>query len=358
MNPSCLRIAVYDLICIAFAISMATPGFAIKVSMEAAEPLSGRTAWKVRSIAISKALGAAVQEAATQINPSLDKDFLQKLRSEDIETYVKAYRIINETSSANEYYKIALEVDIDSTSLKNRIRDSVVDKPITGKAKFTEKPSISVTILQNPDSNPIVRTLPTSDIEREISTILVGSGYRVVPGASSDVKLEAYVGIKSTETKLTDTTFNTLGYVFIRASNAQGKVVTEVSDSSYSTGRNLADTALEVLKRAGAGAAKKVRSELSNVIESRTARGTIEVEFMGLKNYVQYETIDEMLARSIPDININGRVFSGSGAVSFILLTEVAPDELAKSIQRALPSDLPFILDGISHNKIEFRATY
>lgn len=358
MNPSCLKIEVYHLICILCTLFIPTPGFAIKISTEAVERLSGRTVSNVRSIAISKALGAAVQEAAIQISPSLDKGFIQKLRSEDITTYVKAYKIINETPSAKEYYKIALEVDVDSKSLKNRIGDSVIDKPITDKVRFTEKPSISITILQNPDSNPIVRTLSTSEIEREMSTILVGSGYRVVAGASSDVKLETYVGIKSTESKLTETTFNTLGYVYIRAKDRQGKVVTEVSDSSYSTGRNLGDTALEVLKKAGAGAVKKLRSELGNEIESRGASGTVEVEFTGLKNYIQYERIDKILVRSVPDINISGRLFFSRGTVSFLLLTKVGPDELAKSIQRALPIDLPFMLDDISYNKIEFRAKY
>lgn len=358
MNPSCLRLEVYNVVCLLFVLVIPTPGFPVKISTETVEPISGRTISNVRSITISKALGTAVEEAALRINPNLDKEFFQKLKSVEPITYIKAYRIIDETSAGGEY-KITLEVDVDSPTLKNKIEDFVIDNPnhdIT--IIFPKKSSVYITILQNPESNPIIKTLSISDIKREMSTILIGSGYRVVSEPSSDLKLETYVGIKTMESKLEETTYNTLGYVYIRAKGRKGKVVTEVSDSSYLTGTDLGDTSLEALKRAGAGAAKKLRSEVDKKRKFQGKAGTVEVSFTGLKNYIQYDRVDEILRRSVPDININSRVFISGGTVSFFLLTKAAPEELAKTIQSVLPIDLPFKLDDTSYNKIKFRAAY
>ncbi len=360
MNLHRLSLAFYRVVFIFFLFFfIPTPGFSINISTEAVEPISGRTIANVKNIAIAKALAKALEEAALRIDSNSDKGVFQKLKSVEVITYIKAYRIINETSSGGEY-EITLEVDVDSQRIKNKIEDFGIDNTTDDTTDdttiFPKKPIIFIKILQNPESNPIINTLSASDIEREMSTILIGSGYGVVTESSSDVKLETYIGIKTTEIKLEETTYNTIGYVHIKAKDRKGKLVAEVSDSSFVNGANLGNTGLEALKRAGAGAAKKLRSELDKKSDPQKRAETIEVSFTGLKNYIQYERIDKILTSSVP--NINSRVFTSGGTVSFHLLSKVALEELASIIESLLPKDLPFKLDDTSYDKIKFRAVY
>ena len=219
---------------------------------------------------------------------------------------------------------------------------------------FSEKPSISIRVLENPESNPVIKTMPKTDIEREISTVLIGSGYRLTLDQSSDIKLEAYVGIRVTESKAAGVTYNTIADVFIRAKNREGELITEVNDSSYKTGPSIGDPSLEALKAAGAGAARKLRSELEG--RNRQAAGAefIQVSFSGLRSYVQYERIDKIIAKSIPGVSIRKRVFKPAGEVSFQLSSKTNAEELAKTIQGSLPGDIAVKLERSSYDHIWF----
>jgi len=219
---------------------------------------------------------------------------------------------------------------------------------------FSEKPSISIRVLENPESNPVIKTLPKTDVEREISTVLIGSGYRLILEPSSDIRLEAYVGIRATENKAAGVTYNTIADVLIRAKDRGGELITEVSDSSYKTGTSIVDSSLEALKVAGAGAARKLRSEL----EERNRQGArtefIQVSFSGLRSYVQYERIDKIIAKSIPGVSIRKRVFKPGGEVSFQLSSKASAEELAKTIQGSLPGDIAIKLERSSYDHIWF----
>jgi len=336
-----------------------TYGFPITISTEVVEPISGRTIAEVRNTVISKALRIALEEAALRISPNLSDESLEKLKGKDFQRNIKAYRILSEISTGEDY-KVSLEVDVNSEELKKGIGDLAV----YDRGTFSEIPSVSITIIGNPESNPIVKTLPTSDVKREISTVLIGSGYRVIMDTSSDIRLEAYMGIRTTENRSAESAYyNTIGNVYIRARDRNGKFLTEVSDSSYLTGSNLREISLNALKIAGAGAAKKLRSELNKTQlvkkdEPGGGTGAIEVLFTGLRNYAQYERMDDIMAKSVPGISINKRVFRRGGEVSFLVFSRVNPEELARSIQGLLPVDMSFKLEDASYDKIKFSVYY
>ncbi len=219
---------------------------------------------------------------------------------------------------------------------------------------FSEKPSISIRVLENPESNPVIKTLPKADIEREISTVLVGSGYRLTLEQSSDIMLEVYIGIRATENKAAGVTYNTVADVFIRAKDRGGELITEVRDSSYKTGSTVGDPSLEALKAAGAGAARKLRWELEERNRQAAGGEFIQVSFSGLRSYVQYERIDKIIAKSIPGVSIRKRVFKPGGAVSFQLYSKTSAEELAKTIQGSLPGDITIKLERRSYDHIWF----
>jgi len=311
----------------------------------------------VRSTAISKALRTAVEEAAMRGTSRLsNRDFALHLTNRDIIRYIKAYRILNESFSEEEY-KITLEVDVDSQKIKNKIDKVVIDYPALNTNLISEKPSLYISISETPESNPIVKILSYSDIEREMATILIGSGYRVVAESASDLKLETYIGIKTTESKLGEKTYNTLGYMYVRAKDRKGKVVTEVRDNSYVNGSSLANAGLEALKRAGASAARKIGFALNEKNDSSQKTELIEIKFSGLKNYIQYERIDEIMKNTVSDINIRSRVFKSGGTACFIVFSKRDLDELVEAVQTALSADLPLKIERNSNN-IEFRVSY
>ncbi|HWP91490.1 MAG TPA: hypothetical protein VNN20_04765 [Thermodesulfobacteriota bacterium] len=219
---------------------------------------------------------------------------------------------------------------------------------------FSEKPSISIRVLENPESNPVIKTLPKADIEREISTVLIGSGYRLTLEQSSDIMLEVYVGIRATENKAAGVTYNTVADVFIRAKDRGGELITEVRDSSYKTGSTVGDSSLEALKVAGAGAARKLRSELEERNRQAARAEFIQVSFSGLRSYVQYERIDKIIAKSLSGVSIRKRVFKPGGEVSFQLSSKASAEELAKTIQGSLPGDIAVKLERSSYDHIWF----
>jgi hypothetical protein len=226
----------------------------------------------------------------------------------------------------------------------------------------SETPSVSITMIESPDSNPIVMTLPTLEIKREISTVLIGSGYRVLMDTPGDIRLEVYLDVRTTENDSRGITYyNTMGNIRIRAKDGNGRLLTEVSDSSYLTGSNLDEVGLSALKRAGARAAKRLRAELNKTRSVKEDKpggeaGTIEVLFAGLRNYSQYERIEDVMAKLVPGIGIKKRVFRGGGEVSFLVSSRVNPEELARSIQGLLPVDISFGLENASYDEIRFRA--
>jgi hypothetical protein len=257
MNFIRLESKVYNalyLLIFFFPLFIPITGYSITISAEGVEPLRGRPVATIRNIALSNAFKIAIETATKEMGSNLDDKSLEKLRSEDPTKYIKAYRILDE-HSLREEYKISIEADIDSEKLRNRLEDFAGTL-----SKTSGKPSISIVVLQNPESDQIIKNLFLSDIKREISVALIGSGYRVVEPLG-DVRLETYVTLKATESKIGQVMYYTFGSVLIRAKDKNGKVITEVSDSLFSNGVNLSQLSLEVLTEAGAKAANKLKSE-------------------------------------------------------------------------------------------------
>ena len=162
------------------------------------------------------------------------------------------------------------------------------------------------------------------------------------------------MGIRATESKAAGVTYNTIADVLIRARSRGGELITEVSDSSYKSGPSIGDSSSEALKVAGAGAARKLRSELEERKEQAARAEFIQVSFSGLRNYVQYERIDKIIAKSIPGVSIRKRVFKPGGEVSFQLSSKTSAEELAKTIQGSLPGDIAIKLESSSYDHIWF----
>jgi hypothetical protein len=342
-----------------FFLLLFTPisGFPVKISAEGVEPLQGRPIATVKDIALSNALKTAIENAAKEISPNLGGKSLQKLRSEDPLNYIKAYRILYEISIEEEY-KITIETDVDSEKLKNRLEGfaGISSKPL-GKPS-----SVSIVVLQSPQSDPIIRNLSLTDVRRGISVALIGAGYKIVE-PQGDVRLEAYVNLKTTESKIEETMYYALGSVFIRAKDKDGKVITEVSESVYSNGANLSQIGLDALKEAGAKAAEKLKSELdkrwnTGVTTTTGAghenrNGTIEISFSGLRSYSQYEQLNDKLSIVLGIDGINERIFRYNG-ISFLVLSRMSPEELAKILEKLNLHGFSLKLDNASLDKIEF----
>ncbi|MER3445556.1 MAG: hypothetical protein C4291_01380 [Candidatus Dadabacteria bacterium] len=351
----------YRILCLSvFLILLFIPNsaFPILISAEGVEPLEGKTAASVRDIALSNALMMAIEKAAEQINPNLDDKLIQKLKSKGPLKYVKSYRILDETA-VGEGYRISVEANVDSEGLKNRLGDlaGVSTKPL-GRPS-----SISIVVLQSPQSDPIIKDLSLADIKREISTALIGSGYKIVEPLG-DIRLQAYVSLKTTESKIGGaTTYYALGSVFIRVEDKDGKVVTEVSESSYSSGPDLRLIGLEVIRDAGAKAAEKLKSEFDkrwgntgsavSSIGWGNKNGTIEISFNDLGSYSQYEQINNALLAAPEIKGIAERIFRYKG-VSFLVISRTNTDELAKTLRKLALRGFSLKLNNTSSYGIEF----
>lgn len=348
---------IFRLLVFLLLLFIPTSGFSIKISVEGVEPFEGKTTAYVRDIALSNALRVAIEKAAEQISPNLDDKSLQRLKSEDSLKYVKSYKVLDETT-LGEKYKISIEANVDSEKLKNRLGEltGVSSKPL-GKPS-----SISIVVLESPQSDPVIKSLSLTDVKREISIALIGSGYKIVEPLG-DIRLQAYVGLKTTESKVREAiTYYALGSVFIKAEDKDGKVVTEVSEDSYSNGSNLSQISLEVLRGAGARAAGKIKSEFdkrwntgtsASGIRQENKNGTIEILFTDLRSYSQYEQLNNALSTARGINGIHERVFRHRG-ISFLVFSKTNPDELAKTIEKLNLREFSLKLNDSSLDKIEF----
>src|SRR5579875_1948790 len=349
----------YKILCLSVFLLLFIPasGFPMKISAEGVEPFDGKTTTSVRDIALSNALETAIEKAAGQINPNLDNKLIQKLKSEDPLKYVKSYRILNETTVENEY-KISIEANVDSEKLENRLGDlaGVSTKPLKRPS------SISVVVLQSPQSDPIIKDLSLTDVKREISVALIGSGYKIVEPLG-DVRLQAYVGLKTTENRVGETSvYYALGSVFIRAEDKDGKTITEVSESAYSSCPDISQISIDVLKGAGAKAAEKLKLEFDkrwnvgapiNDTRQENKNGTIEISFTDLKSYKQYEQLNRALSTSPGIKGIDERIFRYKEA-SFLVFPKTNTEELAKTIEKLNLQGFSLKLDNASSDRIEF----
>lgn len=360
MNSIRRRSKAYKIFCLLvflLLLFVPTSGFLIKISAEGVEPFEGKTAAYVRDIALSNALRVAIENAAEQISPNLDDKSLQRLKSEDSLKYVKGYKVLDETT-LGEKYKISIEANVDSEKLKNRLGElaGVSSKPL-GKTS-----SISIVVLQSPQSDPVIKSLSLTDVKREISIALIGSGCKIVEPLG-DIRLQAYVSLKTTESKIRETfTYYALGSVFIKAEDKDGKVITEVSENSYSNGPNLSQISLEVLRGAGAKAGGRIKSEFDkrwntgtpvSGIRQENKNGTIEISFTDLRSYSQYEQLNNALSTTRGINGIDERVFRHRG-ISFLVFSKANPDELAKTIEKLNLRGFSLKLNDASLDKIEF----
>jgi hypothetical protein len=334
-----------------FCLLIAFPNsaFPITVIVEGVESLSGKNVSSARAMALSNALKTATEKTAKEINPNLDDKSIEKLTYENPAEYIRSYRILNE-NRVGEEYKINLEAEVDSEKLRNKLKP-FTENPI----KPLRKPSTSIIVLRTPDNNPIVKTLSLDNVKSEISRVLIGSGYKVVEPVG-DVRLETYISLKTTETRLGENNYSALGNVFIKAKDKNGIVLSEVSDSSYLSGRDLAQLSLDALKQAGANAAVKLRGEFDrkwNTSQKGKSKN-IEIAFVGLNNYKQYEELDYILGKSTQGIDsITKRVFSNN-RISFFIISSIDQYELAKTIENQKKLGFSLKLNNISQDKIEF----
>lgn len=329
-------------------------GFPITISAEGVEPFEGKTAASIRDMALSHALMVTIEEAAEQISPNLGDKLIQRLKGEDPLKYVKSYRILDETTD-RKGYRVSIEANVDSERLKGRLEDL---RGVSGKP-LGRPSSVSIVVLQSPESDPIIKDLSLMDVKREISLALIGSGYKIVEPLG-DIRLQAYVGLKTTESKIGDsTTYYALGSVFIRAEDRDGRVIIEVSESSYSNGSDLSQIGLEVLRGAGAKAAERLKSEFDKRWGSASATRwenkdrAREISFTDLKDYRQYEQINNALL-TVPQIKgIAERVFRYK-EVSFLVISKSDTDEIAKAIEKLNLQGFSLKLDNVSSDRVEF----
>jgi hypothetical protein len=334
-----------------------TSGFPIRISATGAQPFEGKTAASVRDIALSNALWMAIEKAVEQIQPNLDDKSLQKLKGGDPLEFVKSYRILNETT-AREEYKISIEANVDSDKLRNRlgVLAGVSSKPL-GKPS-----SISIVVLQSPQSDPIIKSLSLTDVKREISAALLDSGYKVVEPLG-DIRLQAYVSLKATESRVGETaTYYVLGSVFVRAEDKNGKVVTEVNESSYSYGPDISQISLEVLNGAGDKAAERIKSEFDKRwnIDARVSsimrenkNVTVKISFTDLRSYSQYEQLNNALLTA-PGIDVIAERIFRYKEVSFLVLSKTNTDQLAKTLEKSTLRGFSLKLNNASSAGIEF----
>ena len=323
-----------------------TPVLSVKVSAEAVEPIGDRTISSVKESAISNALEMAVEKVAKGFSTDLREEHIKTLRDNKAYLdYIKAYRILYEISSGKSY-KVAVEADVDSEGLKNRVKEL-----LGFKVKPSLNPSVSVIVLKNPNSDPIINSVSLKDVKREVAVVFIGSGYVVVepPG---DVILETYAGIRTTESAISDNKRYVFGTVYIRAKDKNGRLLAETGDSFYSHGNGSVEIGEEVLKQAASKTASKLKSELDKMWKGRD--DSIDLSFTGFQNYGQYEQLDEALSKSVLAIDsINKRVFE-NGKVTFVVSSVVAPQELATMLGSLSLPGFSLKLDRISHKKIEF----
>ena len=352
MNLICLRSKVNNisyLFLLFLVLTLPNSALPVIVSVERIEPLSGKTITSARTIALSNALKTAVENAAKEINPTLDANSLGKLINENPISYIKSYRILDENRIGDDY-RITLEANVDSEMLKDKIKGLKVNN-----VKSTGKPSISIVVLKIPESDPIIKTLPLSEIKSEITRVLQGGGYKVQE-SMGDIRLETYVSVKTSESKVGRSMYYALVNVLIKVKDKNEKVLNEVSDSLYLNGTDLTQLSLEAIKQAGAKAADKVKLEFDKKwnIGQRLKSKTIEITFVGFSNYKQYELLDTLLANSTPGIdNITKRIFR-NGGVSFLVLSSINQQELTKTLQSLNLPGFSLRFENASLGSIQF----
>ncbi|HLE25623.1 MAG TPA: hypothetical protein VI935_08240 [Thermodesulfobacteriota bacterium] len=352
MNLTCVRSGVnniFYLFALFLILTLPNSAFSVTVSVEGFEPLSGKTIASARTMALSNALKTAVENAAKGINPTLDAKSLEKLINENPITYIKAYRILDENRIGDDY-KIILEANVDSEMLKDKIKGLKVNN-----LKSPGKPSISIVVLKIPESDPIIKSLPLSEIKSEITRVLQGGGYKVQE-SMGDIRIETYVSVKTSESKVGRSMCYALGNVLIKVKDKNEKVLNEVSDSLYLNGTDITQLSLEAIKQAGAKAADKVKLEFDKKwnIGQRVKSKTILITFVGFSNYKQYELLDTILANSTPGIdNITKRIFRNDG-VSFLVLSSISEEDLAKTVDSQNTPGFSLRLNEVSSDRIEF----
>ncbi|HSE83272.1 MAG TPA: hypothetical protein VLB01_01840 [Thermodesulfobacteriota bacterium] len=323
-----------------------TPALSVKVSAEGVEPIGNRDIRAVKEAAISNALKTAVEKVAKSVSADLQEEHINTLRGDkDYLNYIKAYRVLYELSSGKSY-KVAVEADVDSEGLKNKIKEL-----LGFKNKTPLNPSVSILVLKNSNSDPIINSVSLRDVKREIAVVLIGSGYVVVepPG---DIVLETYAGIKTTEIATSDNKYYTFGTVYIRAKDKNGKLLAETGDSFYSAGNGSVEICEEVLKQAASRTASKLKSELDKMWKGRD--DSIDILLTGFRSYEQYAQLDEALSKSVLAIDsIDKRVFE-NGKVTFVVFSLITPQELAATLANLPLPGFSLKLNKVSFNKIEF----
>ncbi|GIW47715.1 MAG: hypothetical protein KatS3mg078_1592 [Deltaproteobacteria bacterium] len=317
---------------------------ALTTTVEVEEPIQGRVISDIRALVLSRALKTAIEEAALKIEPDLTGVDLKELLDANPTDYVRSYRILSEYLTENSY-RVSLEVELD----QKKIESLIEGKGLKAKSGF----QVSITTREEPDSNPVVKAIDLSEIKGEITRLFKENGYKVVK--NGDINLDVYVSVKTTTTFEDTPTYSALGKVHIKALNRKNEQIAEITQSSFQQGYTLETVALSALKEAAQKAAEKMVIQLggSNHTQGEENK-TIEILFLGFRDYKQYEQIDDILNKVIPT-GIAKRVIGSGNRASFFTASNTTPDKLAKLISLELISKgLPFKLKDVYTDKIVF----
>lgn len=333
------------------------PGTAHPIGVEgrATVPLKNLSLADAKKQGLDIALHSAVLNAASLLGPTESGKLAETLKEGDHLAFIKRYSITFESTDGGDY-RVILEADVDSLRLKNRLED--FKPPVARRGGSRGVASVTVNIFSN---DLAARHLPGANINGEISTVLLGGGFRV-KSADGGVQLNTYVTLKPQDTsyQTTSESGRTLCNVWMKAlDSSSGSIVAEVSATEYFIYGSDDRDVVKILKKTARDAASKMTVHLQNRLVVKHRRSDLtEVVFNGVTTYGHWRTIDGIMSKSLLGIqSITKRRFA-RGTVIYTVSLRLEPENFARVLTNLKPRDMALSLKSIEGNRIAFNVIH
>jgi len=221
---------------------------------------------------------------------------------------------------------------------------------------------LPVKLSYNPDKSDMITKELLDNVQREITTTFIGSGYRYSTENNSDMTISAFLDLDiSTYEQHSTVIYDIVSKITLKAfDNKNNNLLQELTKNIFLSGNHLDEIILNSSRKSSSIAAKELIDKLEPLIKNnKSLEGTalslkIEIIFQGDSNYKYFNHINSLLLKSPYNLKLIKRTFDPGKLFSLIVLSRVESDILANYIQENSPSFTNLELETSQRNKLVF----
>ena len=221
--------------------------------------------------------------------------------------------------------------------------------------------SVSVSISYNARESDLITSETLDNIEREIYTTFIGSGYRYSSESNSDISIKATLDVEIKSYELENKNVNDIvSKIDLKSYNRNNELLKEASKSIFLSGNDIKTVVLNASRKSASVAAKDLVDQLESVYGTNPTDNTtqasikIEIIFNGSNNFKLFNDLNKILLDSPYQLQLLKRTFEPGSFFSVVALSHVESDILASYIKQHIESAGNLQLSDVQRNRIVF----